>query len=1226
VPALERGLPAAPGSHSWPRLILTPGAHPISELASRLAGPAGEEPDRLRSRLAADPAALAPLARAVLQRHARGNDTSGRRLVLIVDQFEEVFTACQDSRERQAFLDALCSAAGSVPDRETAAVVVLGLRADFYARCMADHRLAQALQDAQLVVTPLTADQLRAAIEGPAERAGLHLEPGLSQLLIRDLGADTGDPPAAVPVAAGRLPLLAHALLATWQQRDGAVLTLAGYQATGGIREAVGRTAEATYATLNADEQHAARLLLLRMVRVGGIGSEDTRRPLRLTEFAEPPDTTEDPPPDAGPLAPRTVARVLNALTAARLVTLGTETAEITHDVLLHAWPRLRQWINADRADLLTEQQLVEAAEAWEAEGHDTGALYRGTRLETAREWARQRLAPLSAAVAAFLAASNAAARRRTRLARATIAVLSLLLVLSVAATTLAVQQRNDAVRRGALLASRNIAREADTVRGENTALAMQLALAAYRSAPTPEARSSLLASASTSFDTPIAGHTKAVNEIAYSADGHTLATASADHTVHLVDVTHPDAATRAATLQVDAPATLAFSPAGPLLALGVHGQVRLLDTTDPYHPRTLSTFTSRVSEEASIAIDRDGRLLAIGGSNGELELWNVADPGRPTAEFATVLGEPRIVALAFSPDQPELATAGRDGRIRLWDVTHPRLPAIDATLLLTSWDGKKQRAPTSVSFSRRRHLLAATGAQDSTGLWNVSNPRRPKPQDRPYGDEKITNLSTQFSPDGQHIAIGTDQGQVSLCELPTYFSSSKVSWGVCSRLLGRSAVVSVAYSPDGTVLATGTEDGIVHQWRSPLPTLPSAGLLASQGAPFSPDGHLLATYDARRTLRVWEVTDPHHPRLAATVPIPTADGGFVGDGQMLASLDDDLLRVRLWDVSNPRRPAPLTTFTNPTAPDTRKLELRLKYFDIAIDAERHLLALAHQAAEVIQLWDFHEQRHPRLLSTLKGYAYGVSFIPATRSLVVGRVAGFIQLVDTADPRHPVLGAVRPNGKARFRAFAVARSTRLIATLEENSTSGGNGRLQLWSVTAANRAVRTWSLPESSNNFSISDDDHLLAVATGRTIHLLDITDPHNPSTRATLTTAADVDRVEFLAGGRRLAALSAEGTDDQNGTERKAMTMWDVASPDTPTILLTAPIIPADLTGLLPSSPDGTLVVVQRPDAGDNSLGLLDLDSDRLAGHLCSLNGPKISREQWQQHVPDLPYDPPCN
>ncbi|HSZ28505.1 MAG TPA: AAA family ATPase, partial [Pseudonocardiaceae bacterium] len=363
IPALEVGLPTIPGSRDWPQVVLTPGAHPIATLASRLAPLAGDTVAILRARLAADPAGLSAVANAVVSRHACGDNTPGRRLVLVVDQFEEIFTSCEDAQERRAFLDALSTAAAST------ALVVLGLRADFYAQCAAEPQLVEALQRHQLIVTPMSTDELHAAIEKPATHAGLALEPGLVTLILRDLRTSDN---TEYTSGNGGLPFLSHALFETWQQRDGDLLTLAGYEATGGIWEAITRTAEDRYATLTTTEQDTAQLMLLRMVHLGEGGTDDTRHRCRLADL---PDT-------------EATAQILTTFANARLITLSADTAEISHEALLRAWPRLADWITTDRDGLRTHQQLSEAAEAWEQAGRDPSGLYRGTRLAIARDWA----------------------------------------------------------------------------------------------------------------------------------------------------------------------------------------------------------------------------------------------------------------------------------------------------------------------------------------------------------------------------------------------------------------------------------------------------------------------------------------------------------------------------------------------------------------------------------------------------------------------------------------------------------------------------------------------------------------------------------------------------------------------------------------------------------------------------------------------------------------------
>ena len=168
--------------------------------------------------------------------------------------------------------------------------------------------------------------------------------------------------------------MLAHALRATWQQRHGRTLTVDGYRNTGGIHRAVATTAENVFTRLDPAGQHVARTLFLRLVRIGD-GTEDTRRRLARADLLRGLD-------------PGTVGPVVDAFTQGRLLTKEQDTVEITHEALLHAWPRLRQWIDTDRAGNLTRQELDDAAAAWDREGRDTAGLYRGNRLEAARTWA----------------------------------------------------------------------------------------------------------------------------------------------------------------------------------------------------------------------------------------------------------------------------------------------------------------------------------------------------------------------------------------------------------------------------------------------------------------------------------------------------------------------------------------------------------------------------------------------------------------------------------------------------------------------------------------------------------------------------------------------------------------------------------------------------------------------------------------------------------------------
>ncbi|MEV0203171.1 ATP-binding protein [Nonomuraea sp. NPDC050691] len=375
--AVRRGALPAPGSRSWPALLFTPGERPVAELLSRVAGAIGLDAADLERALAHGPARFAAYVRAALDGQPvvdvratldarpgpdrRAGGPEDRRLVVVVDQLEEVFTLCPDPAERHAFLDALNALSLRPPagDRRGTpgappALVVLGVRADFYGHCLAYPGLVEALRDGQLPLGPMTPAELREVVTGPARAAGLTLEPGLVELLLRDLGVPPDTPghgPGPVPEP-GALPLLSHALLVTWQRRRGDTLTVEDYRLTGGIGGAVAATAERVHDGLDPHGREIARRLFLQMVCVGEDNTE-TRRPVdvrRLPGSHFPPAAT---------------AAVVEAFARARLLTVDADLTWPAHEALLRAWPALREWILAGRAGLRLRRQLLEAAETW---------------------------------------------------------------------------------------------------------------------------------------------------------------------------------------------------------------------------------------------------------------------------------------------------------------------------------------------------------------------------------------------------------------------------------------------------------------------------------------------------------------------------------------------------------------------------------------------------------------------------------------------------------------------------------------------------------------------------------------------------------------------------------------------------------------------------------------------------------------------------------------------
>ncbi|GGY29806.1 hypothetical protein GCM10010384_41200 [Streptomyces djakartensis] len=1030
---------------------------------------------------------------------ARREAASGARPVIIVDQFEETFTLCPDEAARRAFVEVLhaaCSPAG--PGDPAPAVVVLGIRADFYERCLRYPELADALQHRHMVLGPLTTAELREAVTGPARAVGLELEPGLAELIVREVSAD--GPRGAHD--AGVLPLLSHALLATWQRRKAGRLTLAGYRAAGGIQGAVAATAERAWSGLDPAARTAARLLLLRLVRLGEDTQATRRRGTRrkLAEESTDPGKTEES---------------LEALVRARLVTLDAETVEITHEALLHAWPRLRDWIDDDRQGNLLRQRLEEDGRAWEESGRDTSLLYRGSRLEQAHGWAKSAGDTfLTRSAVEFLAASVRLRRRVIWLSRGAVAALVALAVLAVGSAVVAWKQRDDAVFEQVLA-------QADRVQDTDPSLSAQLDLVAHRLRPDDEgANSRLISVVNAPLATPLAGHTGAVYLTTFSPDGRTLATASYDRTVRLWNVTdrrRPKPLGRPLRGHRSWVSSAVFSPDGRTLASASDdGTIRLWDVTDPGRPQSLGgPLTGHDGTIYLIAFSPDGRTLASAGDDHTVRLWDVADPKRPRP-----LGEPlsghtaAVRSVAFSPDGGTLAAGGDDGTVRLWDVSAPRRPT-PAGEPLTGHTATVH----SVAFSPDGRTLASGGSDDTVRLWDVADPRRAKPAGTPLTGHTGPIWSVAFSPGGETLAAASEDSTASLWNVtdPAYPSQ------VGGPLMGSSGeMYALGFSPDGRTLATGTGDNKVRLW-----SLPTSDMIGRIGA-FRPDGRVLATAARDQRIRLWDVRRPGRPVPMGRPFRPDGDVhsmAFAADGRTLA-VRIGTRAMQLWNLADPARPAP----------HGPAVALRTRFAGaLALSPDGRTLATAYDD-RTIQLWDVRDPSRPRPLGAPltghKGYVNSLVFSPDGRTLASGSADGTIRQWKVSDPARATrlgtplkghLGAVNilaysPDGRTLASggddnsvrlwnvtdpaepsgAGSLTGHTEAVVSLTfsrdgRTLASGGNDNsVRLWNTSDPSRAApigQSMSLDAKSGSFlSFSPDSNLLGVSSGAdTVRLWDL-------------------------------------------------------------------------------------------------------------------------------------------
>lgn len=429
--------------------------------------------------------------------------------VVVVDQFEEVFTLCQDPAERAHFLDLLL--AHREPD--SGLRVVIGVRADFYAHCTRHPDLVEVLRTAHLAMGPMAPEELRQAVVGPARAAGLTVERELTARIIAETAAEPGG-----------LPLMSHALLEVWRRRRGRTLTLAAYEAIGGINGAVADTAEHTYHQLTPAQAEQARRILLRLITPGD-GAPDTRRPAHRTELAPASDVQGDD-----------TAKALESLIRARLLVLDGDTADLAHEALIAAWPRLAGWIHEDRHRLRVHRRLTQDAQNWHDLDRDTGALYRGTRLAEASDTflddaSATELTPLEST---FLATSHERRQKEIRRGRRLNAALCCLLVLALLAAGIAFWQRKAAVTTQQEAQSPQAAAQAVALLDKDPDLASLLAIHAYRTSPTRESAVSLNAAADLPLLRRLTGHTSGVDDVVFSGDGRTLASTGSDGTVRL--------------------------------------------------------------------------------------------------------------------------------------------------------------------------------------------------------------------------------------------------------------------------------------------------------------------------------------------------------------------------------------------------------------------------------------------------------------------------------------------------------------------------------------------------------------------------------------------------------------------------------------------------------------------------------------------------------------------
>jgi WD40 repeat protein len=1191
VPALRRG--EISGSDLWPIVVFRPGRDPIESLAVVLAAIDGSTPSAvavqgLMAGLKAEENTLHVAARLALR-----DAPPERRAMFLVDQFEEVFTLCENDPIRQAFFANLIYAATIAGGRT---VVVLTMRADFYGKCGPYPALGAALSERQFLIGPMTAEELRQAIERPARLAGGEFDPGLVEVLL----GEVVDRPAA-------LPMLEFALTELWQRRDGRRLTVAAYRAIGGLEGALSHRADEVLATFDDAQRTLCRRIFLRLTQPGE-GTEDTKRRATFAELVSAGADAED------------VESVVNRLADARLITTGEaidlrqRSVDVAHEALIRGWDKLRQWLNADRAGHLTYLGLIARTREWDQSGRDSGLLDTGARLATAREWNESHPGELDPSGVDFLAAGLVADRQRKEVEQA--AALRL--------ATAEARARQEAAERASEAAESAKEREREAARrareravsqrylitalGAGLAVASLLAVVAfwqYKSART-EASHAKDAEGQAREQAKLAGiaEEKATREAANARAAEDRAKAETRH---------------ANVLRLASQAALREREQfdlGLLLSVEAYRAEPNYETystlfaTSRAHPRLVRCQHGHRSAVYGVSFSPDGKALASSSGDGSIILWDVAT-GKPRGRPLT--GHRGIVyGVAFSPDGHLLASASADGTVIVWDTTtgKPRgRPLI----------GHKSEVH-GVAFSPDGRTLASASPDKTVILWDVTTRR---PRRKPLAGHEDFVWCLAFSPDGQTLAsagatiilwdttTGTPRGKplvgytggsaYGLAFSPdsktlaaASWNNSVVLWDVATGephpapLVGHKGPVhSVAYSPDGKILVSASFDDTVVLWDAETGQPRGEPLTGHTDdvncVAISPDGQFVASASNDKTVILWDMTaNPRGEPLAGHV------GAVYGlayspDSQTLASASrDSTIILRDVRTGQPR--------------GRRLARHRGEVLGVAYSPDGQTLASASFDKTVI-LWDAKtgQPRREPLVGHNDGVV-GVSFSPDSQTLASASYDQTVILWDakTGEPR----GKPLTGHQGLVRGVAYSPDGQTLATASYDKT------VILWDAATGQprgRPLTGHKGPVCCVTFS-PDGKTLATASEDKTVLLWDATTGKQNGSVLT----GHKDHVTCVA-------YSPDGTTLASGSADRTVILWDAKTGEQRCAPLAAHGGPVNGVAF---SPDGKTLASA---STDQSVILWDLDPETQAIRRAGRN---LSLAEWKKYIgPDVPY-----
>jgi WD40 repeat protein len=995
---------------NWLIVSFRPGKEPFVPLASALVRqlePEAGETQQLRETLglAGDMQqgriTLQQAVSRILERY------SGKRLLLVADQFEELYTLCQVKEEQERFADELLRAIA-----QENITLVLTLRADFYGYVLSYRPLRDALQEyTPQLLSSMKREELQAAIELPAQKLEVQLEPQLTQRILDDVGQEPGN-----------LPLLEFALTRLWEKQINRELTHQAYEEIGGVKKAIANHAEQVYQQLSEREKKQAQRIFVQLVRPGE-GTEDTRRIATRAEVGE----------DNWNLVSYLAGY------PARLVVTGRQepedTVEVVHEALIREWGTLREWINANRDFRTWQERLKVALREWKNNNHDSGALLRGVPLNVAAEWLRKRAGEMTQEERDFIQVSVRKQKRRRQFT--TFGVSGAFIVVSSLAIFANWQRwQVQRVQLGQSDALSQYSNELFNKEQKFDALIASLRgaipIKRTKAQPSMQVLTALRQAVYGVNEYRLEGHSKSVSSVAFSPDGKTLASASADNTIKVWDLQSqkPIATLAGHSASVN---SVAFSPDGKTLASASRDNT--IKVWDLQSQKPIATLAGHSASVNSVTFSPDGKTLASASRDNTIKVWN----WQSQKSIATLTDHSASVySVAFSPDGKTLASASADRTIKVWNLQSQKPIATLAGHSASVY---------SVAFSPDGKTLASASGDNTIKVWDLQSQKLIAT----LAGHSNWVYSVAFSPNGKTLASASDDKTIKVWNLQSQKS--------IATLAGHSNWVrSVALSPDGKTLASASRDNTIKVWN--LQSQKSIATLTDHSASvysvaFSPDGKTLASASADRTIKVWN--------LQSQKPIATLAGhsdwvfsvALSPDGKTLASASADNT-IKVWKLPSQK---PIASLDDPSTSVNR----------VAFSPDGKTLASA-SGDNTIKVWNLQSQEPIATLAEHRDWVRSVAFSPDGKTLASASADNTIKVWNLQSQKSI---ATLEDHSSWVNSVAFSPDGKTLAS------ASGDTTIKLWNLQSPEPIVTLAGHSESVNSVAFSPDGKTLASASG---------------------------------------------------------------------------------------------------------------------------------------------------